>query len=203
MTLLIFDFDGTIVDSKQAYYQGMEKALSEYGFSKRSIDDAIDVGLSLSETLKKLGFSMIFRWILKRKIMKRVLAQTSQIKKCRDVDGLRSLDGEKIIISNSLSEFIIPVLKHLKLRKEFSEIYGSESFSDKAVFIKNYLTKNKINKKECFYIGDRVIDIKTARECKIKSIIISNKCSWDSKKEILRAKPDFIIKEIKEIKNIL
>jgi len=201
--ILIFDFDGTIVDSKAAYYHSMNKHLTGLGFSKKQIDEAIDVGLSVAETLRKLGFSGIFRFWLKWKIMRDVLRKVNEIKKCRDVDSIRSIRARKILVSNSLSEFIFPVLKHLKLKKEFNEIYGAEDFSDKEEFIKKYLKRNKINPQDCFYIGDRAADVLLARKIGCKSVIISGKCSWDSRKEILQEKTDFVLDDIKDIKDIL
>lgn len=203
MKLLIFDFDGTIVDSKKVYYHAIEKHLSNLGFSKKEIDEAIDVGLSISETLKKLGFKGVMSWLEKRKIMKEVLKKVNEIKKCRDADSIKRIKAKKILVSNSLDEFIFPVLKHLKLKQEFSEIYGADDFTNKEKFISDYLKKKKISKKEVYYIGDRIADIKLARKLGIKSIIISGKCSWDSRKDVLKARPDFLLFDLKDIPEIL
>ncbi|MEK6820401.1 MAG: HAD hydrolase-like protein, partial [Nanoarchaeota archaeon] len=86
--LLIFDFDGTIADSKAVYYNVMNRYLESYGFTRKEIDKSIDVGLSVAETLKKLGFSSIFSWFIKRRIIKEVLRHASEIKKCKDVDSI-------------------------------------------------------------------------------------------------------------------
>ena len=201
--LLIFDFDGTIVNSKAVYYNVMNKYLSDYGFNRKEIDEAIDVGLSVAETLKKLGFSPVFRWFLKKKIMRDVLLKVNEIKKCKDVDLIRGVKARKILISNSYSEFVISVLKHLKLRNEFDEIYGGENFKDKTEFIKKYLKKNMIGKKDVYYVGDRVSDVLVARKVGCKSIIVAGKCAWDSRKEILKEKPDFVVDDIKNIKKIM
>ena len=61
----------------------------------------------------------------------------------------------------------------------------------------------KINKKNCYYIGDRVADVKVARKSKVISVIIAGKCAWDSRKELVQAKPDFIVNEIDEVEEII
>lgn len=203
MSLLIFDFDGTIVDSKSVFYTAIENHLIGLGFSKNKIENTIDIGLSIGETLKKLGLSRFFAWLERREIMKDVLKKVQEIKKCRDVNSIRSIKARKILVSNSLDEFILPVLKHLKIKNEFSEIYGADDFSDKGKFIKNYIQKRNINAEECYYIGDRVADIRLARKLGIKSVIISGKCSWDSRKQLLREKPDFLLFDLKDLKDIL
>lgn len=202
MKILIFDFDGTIVDSKKIYYNAIEKRLGNL-FRKKQLDKTIDLGMSLSGILTKLGVIPLVRWWEKRKIMGDVIKHVNDIKKCRDVDSIKNLPYKKILVSNSLSEFILPVLKHLKIKREFDEIYGVENFSDKAQFISDYIKREKISPNECYYIGDRVADVKVARKVGCISIIISNKCSWNTKKEVTKAKPDFIISDLIEMKGLL
>jgi len=201
--LLIFDFDGTIVDSKKAYYHAIERYLKKLGLKKINADKAIDEGLSLMGTFKHLGFSRIRSWFLKRKVMKEVMRQANEVKKCKDVNSIKKLKAKKILVSNSLSEFIFPVLRHLRIEDDFDEIYGAEVFENKESFIRDYLKRNNIKKKDCYYIGDRVKDVMLARNLGIKSITISNKCSWDSRQDVLKEKPDFMLFDLKDIKDIL
>lgn len=203
MKLLIFDFDGTIADSKAVYYKAMERVFQKLGMTKQQADEVIDIGLSISETLKKLGFSPIIRWYEKRKIMKEVLKHANQIRKCRDADHIKNIPGKKILVSNSLKEFILPVLKHLKIKDEFQEIYGAEDFDDKEGFIKEYIQKKRLNKKNVYYVGDRVADVRLAREAGVKVIIVSGKCAWNSREDLKNARPDYLVSEIDKIKEII
>jgi len=203
MKFLIFDFDGTIVDSKSVYYHALETRLIKMGFSKNKIEKTIDLGLNISETLRNLGFSWFVRLFERRNIMKEVLSKVNQVKKCKDVDSLKKLNVRKILLSNSFDEFIYPVLKHLNLERVFDEVYGADDFENKEEFIKDYLERNWLKKNEVLYIGDRVTDVKLARKLGIKVVIISGKCSWNSKKDIKRAKPDYIIKDIKEMNKLI
>jgi phosphoglycolate phosphatase len=203
MRVLIFDFDGTIVDSKAVYYKAMNTYLNPLGFSKNDVDKAIDLGLSVSETLKKMIPSRIYAWWLKRKIMKAVLRDIKKVRKCKDVSAIKDLKAKKILISNSSSEFVLPILKHLRLKKYFKEIYGAEFFDNKEEFIKAYLKKNRIKAEDCYYVGDRVADVLVARKVKCRSIVISGKCSWDSRQEILKVGPDFIVEDLADIKKII
>ena len=200
---LIFDFDGTIADTRAVYYKAIFDELKEYGFSYEQVDKVIDIGLSIRNTLRKLGFNFLAVFFVKRAIMKKVLIHVNNVKKCRDVDSIKKIEVRKILITNSLKEFALPILKHLKLRKTFSEIYGADDFDDKEEFIKDYLKQNKVDKKNCYYMGDRATDARLARNAGIKSIIVSGKCSWDSRKEILEQNPDFVVDDINEIKQIV
>ncbi len=201
--LLIFDFDGTIADTKAVYYKSMFGLLQKRGFSEASILKAIDLGMSLNKTLHNLGMGFISSWLLKRKIMTLVKKHVSEIKKCKDASSIKDIDEEKIIITNSLKEFAVPILRHLKLKTYFNEIYGADDFTDKTWFISDYLNKNSINRKECYYIGDRVADVKLARKVGCISVIVSGKCAWNSKTELLKAKPDYLIEDLNDINKIL
>lgn len=201
--LIIFDFDGTIVDSRQVYYHAIEKNLSYLGLHKKAADKLIDKGLSISESLKNLGLSWFTRFFMKRRIMKSVLNHAEQIKKCRDVSAIKTIKTRKILVSNSLDEFVMPVLKHLKLEREFSEIYGADNFSNKEKFVKDYLDSNWLKKEEVLYVGDRVADVNLAKKAGCISVIITGKCAWNSIKDIKKAKPDYILKDIKEIKKLV
>ena len=201
--VLIFDFDGTIVDSKKVYYNALEKHLGHLGFGKKKADKLIDLGLSITETLKNIGVSPVLRWWEKRAIMKEVIKEVKKVKECRDVEDVKKLVGKKILISNSLSEFIFPVLRHLKIEDEFDEIYGADAFDNKEEFIGEYIRRNGIDKKNCYYVGDRRADVKLARSLGIVSVALSTKCSWNSRSEMLKEKPDFMIFDLANLKEIL
>ena len=203
MKLVIFDFDGTIADTKAIYYKSIESELRKYGFSQKRIEQAIDFGLSLRKTFGNLGMGFISRWFLQRRIVNNVKKYSQEIKKCKDVDSIKTIDEEKIIVTNSLKEFAVPILRHLKIKKYFNEVYGADDFSDKTAFISEYLKKNRINKKDCFYAGDRVADVKLARKVGCISVIICGKCAWNSRSELLKAKPDFLIEDIADLKKIV
>ena len=200
--LLIFDFDGTISDTKSLYYKVIYDELKKF-IGRRKIDKIIDLGMSLEESLRKMGFSFVVSWFLRRKIMKGVYKNLEKVKKCRDVNKIRDLKEDKIIVSNSLKEFILPILKKFKLRKEFKGVYGAEDFSDKAEFIKNYIKENKIKKKDCYYIGDRAVDVEVAKRIGCVGVVILGKCAWNSKKEILKKNPDIVISDLGDLKEIL
>lgn len=201
--LVIFDFDGTVADSKSVYYSSINKHLNPLGFSRKRIDEAIDLGMNLGETLKKFVPGAIYRWWIRRKIMKDVLIETNEVRKCHDISHIKDIHIKKILVSNSLREFVCPVLKHLKARQYFNRVYCADDFNDKKKFILTYLKIHGIRPNEAFYIGDRVADVKLAKKLGLHNIIISGKCAWDSKKELLKAKPEFIVPDLIFVKRIV
>src|SRR3989344_8240084 len=168
--LVIFDFDGTVANSKAAYYDSINKHIAPFGFEKREIVKVIELGLNLGETLKKFVPSWFYRWAIRRRIMKDVLKDISGVKKCHDMRHIKDIQIKKILVSNSLSEFVFPVLKRLKAKSYFREIYCADDFNDKEYFISTYLKMHGIRAYECFYVGDRVADIKLAKKLGIHNI---------------------------------
>ena len=200
--ILIFDFDGTIADTKSIYYKAIYNEVKRFGYSYKDVDNVVDLGLNLKSVLRKLGLSFITTLFLHRRIMKNIHKYVDEVKKCKDAGSIKDIKENKILITNSLKEFVIPILKHFNLNC-FKEIYGAEDFGDKSEFIKEYLNKNMIKGKDCYYIGDRASDAKIAKKAGCNSIIISGKCAWDSRTEILKEKPDFIIGDIKDLNKII
>ncbi|OGJ21881.1 hypothetical protein A3K73_06695 [Candidatus Pacearchaeota archaeon RBG_13_36_9] len=203
MKLLIFDFDGTIVNTKALYYNAVYKNVKKFGYSYKDVDRVIDLGANIRQTLRKLGLNPFVTMFMKRKVMKDVLIDLPKVKKCRDVDSIRELRQEKILVTNSLKSAVYPLLKHFKLKKEFKEVYGFEDFIDKGKFLKEYIEKRKLDKNKVYYIGDRAADVRTARKAGCVSVVITGSCAWDSQKELLEQEPDFIIHSIKDLKKIV
>ena len=201
--LLIFDFDGTIVDTRSLYFKAMEGELKLFGFSEDKIGEAVDIRLSLRKTLRNLGLNFVVSFLVHRRVLSKIKKYVNDVKKCKDVDSIKCLGQNKILVTNSLKEFALPVLKHLKLEKTFKEIYGADDFTDKADFISKYLKENDIKKEDCYYIGDRAADVRLARKVGCISVIVSGKCAWNPRSEIVKAEPDYLLADINEMKEII
>ena len=201
--LLIFDFDGTIADTKKAYFSSIYRNLEKRGLSKTEINKIIDEGASLRLILDKLGLFFITRWFLHRKIMKEVKNYIDSVHKCQNVYYIKRIKMNKILVSNSLKWFILKVLRHLNLKDYFSEFYGADEFSEKGKFIKSYIEKHKIKPKECVYIGDRVADVKLAKKVGCVGIVVSGKCAWNSREQLEKANPDFLISDFSRLHRII
>ena len=177
--------------------------MKDYGFKFKDVDKAIDRGMSLKVTLRKLGFSWVLTMLLKKRILKKVKGYVDEVRKCKDIGVLGELEGNKILVTNSSKMFLKPLFKHLKIKKYFKEIYGSEDFDEKGKFLKDYIKKNKLDAEDCYYIGDRVKDVEVSKKAGCKGVIIESKCAWDTQEELKKAKPDFIVKGLKGLGKVL
>jgi phosphoglycolate phosphatase len=202
--LLIFDFDGTLVDTREVIYDLVERSIEKFNYSieHKLIQDGLS-NQTLKEFLPLLG--------IKDKDVDRIINHSNleQINHVPHIEGTRTLKSlkrinkRKIVISNNLSEFIKSVFKSLGI-DFFDEIYGEDSFEKgKPHKIKEIMRRDNLKPGEIIYIGDRERDIKVARSVGCFSAIICNKHSWGDKKEILKSKPDFIISSLSQIDEIV
>jgi phosphoglycolate phosphatase len=201
--LVIFDFDGTIVDSKRVYFNSISRHLLPKGVKGNEINRVIALGLNLSETLKKFVPGFFSRWIVRRSIMKDVKGRINGVKKCHDIGMIKEIHHRRILVSNSLREFVNPVLRHLGIRKYFAEVHCTDEFPDKGKFIMTYLKLHGIRPNEVFYVGDRVSDVKLAKRFGLHNIIISGRCAWDPREEIVKSEPEFIVPDLRDVKIIV
>jgi phosphoglycolate phosphatase-like HAD superfamily hydrolase len=204
---LLFDFDGTISDARKLTHEEMYKVLTEkgYKFDKKKFEELM--GVKTKEILKGLKLHADSKKINKI-FYKRVIrgAKEGKLKLCVSVEPLKKLKREKIklvVISNSHSSFLKASMKALKIKKLFSRIYGAEKFGTKDELLLELFNKYKIRPVEAMYIGDRFSDVDYARKAGCYAVAIHNKCSWSTKAEVLKEKPDFLINDFSDLKRIV
>lgn len=204
---LLFDFDGTISDARKLTFEAMHSVLKERGYKFSDEKFKKVMGSKTAEILRSLNIKENPKKINKifyRRVIKG--AKQGKLSLCVSVEPLKELKKEKIkiiVISNSHSSFIKASVKALKLKKLFKKIYGAEQFQTKDEMLEKIFKKMKIRPVEAIYIGDRFSDVDYAREAGCYAVAIHNECSWSTKAAILKEKPDFIIKDFKDLKRIV
>jgi FMN phosphatase YigB (HAD superfamily) len=205
--VLLFDLDGTISDARRLTHEEMYKVLKERGhnFDKKKFEELMgsktkDIleGLNIKENPKKIN-RIFYRRVIKG-------AKEGKLKLCVSVEPLKELKKERIkliVISNSHSSFIKASAKALGIKKLFKKIYGAEKFNTKDEMLEKIFKKMKVRPVEAMYIGDRFSDVDYAREAGCYAVAIHNKCAWSTKIEVLKEKPDFLIKNFSDLKRIV
>lgn len=202
---IFFDFDGTVSDARAIAEESLLKTLDEFGF-KYSKKKALSLlGNKMHIILEKLELN-IGRDL--QKIRKRFYkhfvqaAKDGRIKPCVSFKSLYDLkeDYPLVIISNSETVFLNASIKTLKIKGLFTKVYGAEKFTRKDVLLKKLFKKMKIDPSEAIYVGDRFSDIDFARAAGCIAVGINNKCAWSTLAVIKKEKPDYIIKDFRELK---
>lgn len=200
--LLIFDFDGTLVDTRKSVVETITEILARHGYKTNK------------RFLKALGdgpLEEILRIVVRKKGEIGEIAKDigyDRIKKDREVKAnagllrIKDMGIPRVILTNSISYSAKNILKYLKIRF-FREIYGAEHLESKESRMRHTIRKHRVKPEEVIYVDDKPVGIKMARKVGCVSVAISNKASWSTRKELIAAKPDFIISNLGEIKEIV
>ncbi|MEI6731352.1 MAG: HAD-IA family hydrolase [archaeon] len=199
--LIIFDFDGTLADTKNVILGAMERSFSEFNYHM-DLEHVRTGAEPLDALLRKFGVEekvlpTISKWL-----------STSFLEKVEDlepVDGLKALKKlkvEKIVVSNSIHAFIADGLKKFDALF-FDGVYGAEDFKNKDEMFARLMKERKITPSELVYVGDRPVDTQLAKRVGCVSIILANQHSWASKEEILSSSPDFIVESLSDIPGLI
>lgn len=204
---MFFDFDGTISDSRKIAEDSLVSTLDEFGFEydKKKVFELL--GIKMRLILKELGLGdKNIEKIRKRFYVHFVrMVKEKKIKLCVSLNPLWEMkkDLPLVVVSNSDIEFLRTSIKILKIEELFSGVYGAERGIGKSEILKRLFRKMGIAASEAVYVGDRFSDIEFAQEAGCVAVAIYNKCSWSTLKEIEKEKPDFVVRDFRELRKIL
>jgi len=202
--VLVFDFDGTIVDSKKMNLFVFEKSFKKYGFSFNCSQIEPHFGPSAKKVIEEL-------------IGKKNQKINKKIEK--EVDFLKKTVGLKMMRLRAEPAFFQKLKKHhcLILRTnadrastiKYLRIHKIFNLWQKIITPEDKLGQSKIKtlqylkdrfKRPIVYIGDMKSDIKSARTAGVVSVAIAG---WEKEKNLRKAKPDFLINRLNKLPKIL
>lgn len=207
--LVIFDLDGTLVDAYEAIADSFNFTMQKLSFAakpfltiKKAVgygDEALLSPFVGKENLKKALsiYRKHHRLSLKKKSY--LLPGAKKV--------LAYLKNKKYILSvasNRPRKFSEIVLKHLGIKKFFAYILCADQIKKPKPYpdIINRIRKIfSASKKATLYVGDMVVDVKAGKNAEVTTIaVLSGSCS---RKEIIKSKPDFILKDVRGLLKIL
>ena len=191
--VVIFDFDGVIVDSLMAAYNTWKEAGATLTIDEYRAQ--FDGNINHADAPADIDFHEEY----KRKI--KDLKIFSGI-----AEAVRELQGQYhlAIVSSSLNEFISKVLTDNNLDDQFTDIMGNDVSTSKVEKFKMIFKKYDVTANDCVIITDTLGDMKEAAEVDMPSIGVS----WGfQKEEVLRqgaaveivAKPEDIKNEVRKL----
>jgi phosphoglycolate phosphatase len=200
---IIFDFDGTLVDSKEVSILIYNQLAQKYNAKRiANIDTLLKFPLferfkALNVPLVKLPF--IVSDITKR--YKRLLLNITMFTGIREL--LIELNGrgyQLAIISSNSKNNIRDYLQQNQL-DVIGTIMSSTNIFGKDKVIKKFLTTHKISLPEVIYIGDEIRDIDACKKVGIKIICVD--WGYDPIEMLKNKQPDYIVGSPQDILSIL
>lgn len=202
---LIFDFDGTIVDSFDRAVEKFNILAEEFCFRKvYPTELEMLKNLSSRELVKylKIPVYKIPRVIYKaRKYMNSDIPKLASFLNLPQI--LQRLYNENFslgILTSNSEKNVMTWLDIHQMKYLFNFIHVESNFFGKARVIKKILKKYNINKKQAFYIGDETRDIEAAKQNGIFSVAVT--WGFNSEKILLRHQPHFIVRKPEDLLSI-
>lgn len=199
---LVFDFDGTIVDSVETIYKDLAKSLNVQGPPYHELRKlpSHEVMTSFEHKFSKLQIPKLVLQV--RSEYKRYLPHLDLIDGIGETLHNLNKHGARLFLCTSNSaDNVNAFLKIHKLDNAFETVVGTMSIFGKSYGIKKTLKKYKLSPHETIYIGDETRDIEAAKKAGIRCASVS----WGfNERDILESyNPDFIFDKAHDLLHLI
>lgn len=206
--LIIFDLDGTLVDSRIDITNAINYALKEYGLGPYTVEEITSlVGRGITRLIEDLirPYPEIpLNTIIERFLYhyeRHLIDNTRPYPFVKEVlEELR--DYKKAVISNKREYLSKKTLEGLGLLKYFDIVLGSDSTPEKKpspVPVLMVLEKLNVPGSEAVIVGDSDLDIKAGKAAGVLTIAVS----YGYRPREILSEADYIIDSIKELLPLL
>ena len=205
---IIFDLDGTLIDSSDGVVEAVNYSLSEMGDQTRSPDEIKKfIGYPLSQMYPLFSDNPIKELYshFQEKAKSTIVSTTNSLPGVESVlDYLIENNYKLSIASTKIRIHIDGIIEKLNWNKYFDIWCGGDEVSkvkpDPEIFLLT-LDKMNANKDDTIVVGDTVNDIYAAQKCDLKVVAVSSPYGGD---QILKdAEPDYFIESLEQLNNIV
>ena len=206
--LIIFDLDGTLVDTSGDITNALNYALKPYGLRDLTVEDTIKmVGEGITRLIEKLLENE--RIQMRDTVIKRFLDYYSE--HLVDFSTLyphvretleKLNDYKKAVISNKREYLSTRLLDKLDLLKYFDLVVGSDTTSERkpsAIPVIYVFTKLGVNPDESIIVGDSNYDIEAGKKAGLKTVAVTY--GYRERQYLIDA--DYIIDSMKDLFTLL
>lgn len=195
---LIFDFDGTIVDSFDKVIEKFNVLADQFHFRKTSPNEFLQLKDLDSHALIKYFEISFFKlpivlYFARKEIQSEMAHMQSFSNLPQIIQCLHQAHFKLGILSSNSSQNVIEWLKLNNLNSFFDFIHGDSGYFGKNRQLKKILKKYKINPLQAYYIGDETRDIDAAKDNGIYSIATT--WGFNSEKILLAHQPNYIARK--------
>ena len=208
--LLVFDFDGTLVDTKKDIADSVNRTLKE--LELRTLDREVlytfigkGVNHLMTRSLEGTGCDDLPRAIdaFMKHYEAHMMDQTGLFPNCRETLE-HFFHKENTILSNKPTRFITQILDALDCRAPFSTIIGGDRMPAKKPDpggLHHILEQHRVRPEETLMIGDSLVDIATGKRAGVKTCGVTY--GHAGRESLETAQPDWIIDDLSELKQFI
>ena len=206
--LIIFDLDGTLIDSSQDIANAINHAILGTGLRDVSNEETIKL---IGEGITRLIGKLLDPYLLSHsdEVLKKFMNYYSShlVDNTRlypfvkeTLQGLK--DFRKVVLSNKRASFSTEILERLGVSEYFDAVLGSDTVEEKKPSPKpvNFLLdKFLVSRDKAVIVGDSDIDIKTGRAAGIRTIGVTY--GYRSKETLHEA--DLLIDDFRQLEHVI
>lgn len=204
--IIIFDFDGTIADSRNTLVQIANRLALEFGYETVNQEELSRLSqLSSREIIEQSPVPAYKIPFLLRRVKKELNKEIADLKPFIGIaESLATLKehGYKLgIITSNIEDNVIAFLENNNLHLFFDFIHTGTTLFGKDKIINKLIKRHKFCLDKIIYVGDETRDIEAAKKSKIKVIAVS--WGFNSPKILAQYNPDFLVNHPEELVNKL
>jgi HAD superfamily hydrolase (TIGR01509 family) len=211
--VVIFDWDGTLADSKKVVVESFQKVLLEMGCTIDNAFIARRIGIgarrTFSEVLEACNIdydSNIIDALVEKKVENQVLLSDSICLFPGVIEVLRSLQGKVKIALASMNNrrAVDKLVEEKNLRTYFDVITTADDIycpKPHPEILLTIVMKLHCTPEKCVVVEDSVFGVKAAKKAKMKCIAVLS--GSYSQNELMKESPDLIVRSVNEKKKIL
>lgn len=202
---IIFDLDGTLIESYEAIYLGLKECFQYFGreifpfsdlkkYLRADLEGTLSQFFSPQEILKSIP-------IMRKKYEEVYLDKTHFLNGAQEVLGMLRSNGVILgIASNKFGRFSRGAIRHLGISDYFKSVIGAGDVARNKPYpdmIQTSLKEMELPPEGSIFVGDTLTDIETGKQAGVDVYALPT--GFYSKKELSRAKPRRLLKGLKEL----
>lgn len=204
MKLLLFDFDGVLVDSLDVYEKTVTECLEQIGQPlTRGREEFLELFEdNFYESLAQVGVNMDNFTAASTAILERIdYAAMRPFEAMRPVLRKLAQNHTLIVISSNDAPTIARALHLYNFEGIFQEILGADFLLSKKAKILYALDKYSARPSDIYYIGDTTGDMKEGREAGVKTVGAA--WGWHTKEQLSQARPDYLFDKPEDLLSLV
>jgi 2-hydroxy-3-keto-5-methylthiopentenyl-1-phosphate phosphatase len=206
---IIFDLDGTLIESYEAIYLGLKECFQSFGkgifpfcdlkkYLKPDLETTLSQFFTPEEVLKGIP-------VMRKKYEEVYLNQTRFLDGAGEV--LRALHSSGVLLgiaSNKLGRFSRGALIHLGVSDYFNSVIGAGDVPRNKPFpdmIQTALKEMHLHPEEAIFVGDTLTDIETGKQAGVDVYALPT--GFYSKKELSQGKPKRLLTNLQDLVHLV
>lgn len=203
---IIFDFDGTLVDSFDISCEIIHELALKYGKIDMSLNEIKEFirNKNLKDIIAEFKINKFQLFFILIKAQYEFHKKLKSIKFFEDVENMikkLKKNGFNVgIVSSNSKTNIEDYLEDKNMKDEFDFVYKTSLFN-KANTLKKVINNLKIEMNEVLYVGDEIRDLIASKSIGLSCVSVS--WGFNSEKLLISKKPKYLVANIDELEKII